>query len=62
MLPLETAVLDGEAIALRPDGRPHPFQVTMSRFGSRRRSGSSSSRRLPLAPFFFDSSTSTART
>jgi ATP-dependent DNA ligase I len=31
-----TTVLDGEAIALRPDGRPHPFQVTGSRFGSRR--------------------------
>jgi DNA ligase 1 len=28
-------VLDGEAIALREDGRPQPFQVTMSRFGSR---------------------------
>ncbi len=25
-------ILDGEAIALRADGRPHPFQVTMSRF------------------------------
>jgi ATP-dependent DNA ligase len=24
-------VLDGEAIALRPDGRPHPFQVTATR-------------------------------
>ncbi len=27
-------VLDGEAIALREDGRPHPFQVTGSRFAS----------------------------
>src|SRR5205814_1602439 len=26
-------ILDGEAIALRADGRPHPFPVTMSRFG-----------------------------
>ncbi len=34
-LPLDRAVLDGEAIALRSGGRPHPFQVTMSRFGSR---------------------------
>jgi DNA ligase-1 len=34
-LPVEAVVLDGEAIALRPDGRPHPFQVTMSRFGTR---------------------------
>jgi ATP-dependent DNA ligase I len=30
-LPVRTAVLDGEAIALRPDGRPHPFQVTATR-------------------------------
>jgi DNA ligase-1 len=35
-LSLEAAVLDGEAIALDGDGRPRPFQVTMSRFGSRR--------------------------
>ena len=28
-------VLDGEAIALRDDGRPEPFQVTMSRFGTK---------------------------
>jgi len=26
-----TAVIDGEAIALLPDGRPHPFQVTSAR-------------------------------
>jgi DNA ligase 1 len=34
-LPARSVVLDGEAIALREDGRPHPFQVTASRFGSR---------------------------
>lgn len=34
-LPLRDVVLDGEAIAMRADGRPQPFQVTMSRFGSR---------------------------
>ncbi|GAA3382208.1 ATP-dependent DNA ligase [Cryptosporangium minutisporangium] len=34
-LPVRSAVLDGEAIALRPDGRPQPFQVTASRVGSR---------------------------
>src|SRR5439155_24088568 len=28
-LPLADAILDGEAIALRPDGTPLPFQVTM---------------------------------
>ena len=32
-LALREAILDGEAIALRPDGRPLPFQVTMRRFG-----------------------------
>ena len=36
-LPLEAAVFDAEAIALRPDRRPHPFGLTMSRFGSRSR-------------------------
>lgn len=30
----ERAILDGEAIALTADGRPRPFQETMSRFGS----------------------------
>ncbi len=34
-LPVDAIVLDGEAIALRADGRPHPFQVTASRFGSK---------------------------
>jgi DNA ligase-1 len=33
-LPVASAILDGELIALRPDGRPHPFQVTASRFGT----------------------------
>src|SRR5438093_9027 len=28
-LPLADAILDGEAIALRGDGHPYPFQVTM---------------------------------
>jgi DNA ligase-1 len=46
-------ILDGEAIALRPDGRPHPFQVTMRRFG--RKTGDEAQRRaLPLSVFFFD--------
>jgi DNA ligase-1 len=46
-------VLDGEVIALRPDGRPHPFQVTMRRFG--RQSVSEDIRReLPLSVFLFD--------
>jgi DNA ligase-1 len=48
-LPVRSIVLDGEAIALREDGRPHPFQVTGSRFGSRAPVAS-----IPLTPMFFD--------
>ena len=33
-LPARSVVLDGEAIALRADGRPEPFQVTGSRIAS----------------------------
>ncbi len=51
--PLESVVLDGEAIALQPDGRPRPFQVTMSRFG-RRLDVEEQRRSLPLSGFFFD--------
>ena len=47
-LPARSVVLDGEAIALRSDGRPHPFQVTGSRFARR------GTRTVPLTPFFFD--------
>jgi DNA ligase-1 len=52
-LPVDTVVLDGEVIALRPDGRPYPFQVSMSRFGSSADTHADA-QRLPLAPFFFD--------
>jgi DNA ligase-1 len=46
-------ILDGEAIALRPDGRPHPFQTTMRRLG--RKSDDTGLREtLPLSVFFFD--------
>jgi DNA ligase 1 len=34
-LPVRSAVLDGELIALQPDGRPQPFQVTAGRLGSK---------------------------
>ncbi len=34
-LRVRSVILDGEVLALRPDGRPLPFQVTMSRFGRR---------------------------
>jgi DNA ligase-1 len=46
-------ILDGEAIALRTDGRPHPFQVTMRRFG-RKLDIDAMRRELPLSVFFFD--------
>jgi len=52
-LPLHDAILDGEAIALRPDGTPLPFQVTMRRFG-RKLDVERLRADLPLAPFFFD--------
>jgi DNA ligase-1 len=52
-LDVRAAVLDGEAVALRPDGRPRPFQVTAGRTGSqidvaRQRAD------VPLTAFFFD--------
>jgi DNA ligase-1 len=46
---VDTLIADGEAIALRADGRPHRFQVTASRFG-RREPGTEQ----PLSVFFFD--------
>ena len=52
-LPVRAAVLDGEAIALRPDGRPHPFQTTAARFGSRRDVAELRDT-LPLTPSLFD--------
>jgi DNA ligase-1 len=52
-LPVSELIADGEAIALRPDGRPQPFQVTGSRFG---RSVDVSAARTaqPLSVFLFD--------
>jgi DNA ligase-1 len=52
-LPVQSIVLDGEVLALQEDGRPHPFQVSASRFGSRldvERLRAT----LPLTPFLFD--------
>jgi DNA ligase-1 len=46
-------ILDGEVIALAPDGRPLSFQDTMSRFG-RRLDVDRLRAELPLTPFFFD--------
>jgi DNA ligase 1 len=52
-LPAEQLVLDGEAIVLKPDGSPEPFQVTMRRFG-RKLDVENLRPKLPLSPFFFD--------
>jgi DNA ligase-1 len=45
--PARSTILDGEVIALRADGRPQPFQVTMSRFG-RKSNVVAMTERLPL--------------
>jgi DNA ligase-1 len=47
-LPVRSVVLDGETLALDPDGRPRPFQETMSRFGA------TTPREELLRPYFFD--------
>ncbi|MBV9098153.1 MAG: ATP-dependent DNA ligase, partial [Frankiaceae bacterium] len=47
--PARTLVLDGEAIALRSDGRPRPFQETGARAATR-----SSGAPVPLSLFVFD--------
>ena len=52
-LPVPELILDGEAIAFRPDGRPQPFQITMRRFG-RRLDVDAMRAALPLRCFFFD--------
>src|SRR3989449_5633942 len=52
-LALREAILDGEAIALRPDGRPLPLQVTMRRLG-RKLDVERLLPVLPLASAFFD--------
>ena len=52
-LPVESVVLDGEAIALHPDGRPRPFQQTGSRMGSRTDVARARAQ-WPLTLFVFD--------
>ena len=52
-LPVTSAVLDGEALALAADGRPRPFQETASRTGSRR-DAAKLSEQIPLTVFLFD--------
>ncbi|HUA87370.1 MAG TPA: ATP-dependent DNA ligase [Bryobacteraceae bacterium] len=52
-LPVREAILDGEVISLRPDGRPQPFQVTARRF-NRKIDLEKMRAELPLSPFWFD--------
>jgi len=52
-LAVPDVILDGEAIALRADGSPLPFQTTMRRFG-RKLDVDTLRSELPLVPFFFD--------
>jgi DNA ligase-1 len=47
-----TAVLDGEVVALRPDGRPRPFQETSSR--AARRDVEQARAEIPLTTVLFD--------
>jgi DNA ligase-1 len=56
-LPCDTAVLDGETLALDDDGRPRAFQDTMSRFGS-----DTPDAGVLLSPFCSTCCTSTAAT
>jgi DNA ligase-1 len=51
--PSASLILDGEAIALRPDGSPLSFQLTMRRFG-RKLEVDAMRAELPLSVFFFD--------
>jgi DNA ligase-1 len=52
-LPIRELVVEGEALALRENGRPHPFQVTMRRLG-RSKDVEEARRSLPLSAFYFD--------
>ena len=52
-LPVTAAMLDGEAVAVRTDGRPEPFQRTASRIGSHRDTAAMRVA-VPLTTYFFD--------
>src|SRR5438132_51478 len=51
--PARELILDGETIALKPEGTPYPFQETMRRFG-RKLDVEALRATLPLSVFFFD--------
>ena len=53
LLPMANAILDGELIALHPDGRPKPFQETGSRVASRV-DPEVARARTPLTAYLFD--------
>ncbi|MCH5642949.1 ATP-dependent DNA ligase [Gordonia sp. ABSL49_1] len=53
-LSCESVILDGETLTLDGDGRPRPFQETMSRFGSGFADGAEADVQRVLRPFFFD--------
>jgi ATP-dependent DNA ligase I len=53
-LPVRAAVLDGELIALRPDGRPLPFQDTSARAASAEAVLTEAGPAVPLSVFLFD--------
>ena len=52
-MPARSLILDGEVLALKPDGTPRAFQDTMRRFG-RRLEVETLREELPLTPAFFD--------
>jgi DNA ligase-1 len=52
-LPVRELVADGEVVALRPDGRPQPFQLTASRVGTSR-AGADAHEHTPLSAYLFD--------
>jgi DNA ligase-1 len=51
-MPAHQLILDGEAVALGPDGRGRPFQDTMKRFG--RRADAALRAEMPLSLAMFD--------
>ena len=50
---LDKAIFEGETFAMRPDGRPLPFQTTMRRFG-RVQDIERMKQEIPLTSYFFD--------
>ena len=51
--PAQALILDGEAVAFDDSGRPHPFQITMRRFG-RKLNVAAVRAVVPIRAYFFD--------